>query len=370
MVQAPRSVATERNYGIDLLRMVSMLMVVVLHILGQGGILNGAIGHSGNYESAWLLETAAYGAVNCYALISGYVGIRSKYRYTNIVMLWLQVVFYTVGITAVHAMIAPQEVGMESWVLSVIPVFGRSYWYFTDYFALFFFMPLLNFAVRSLSKRQLGVVLISIMGLFTATSFLPGANFKIDPFQVASGYSLIWLAMLYLVGAYVREYGLWQKLCRPALAAIWLGGSALAWAIKMAMEYAPTSVQENFPSYLFVRYNSPLIFLASLALLLLFSRSNSMPRPIKRWIGWMAPLAFGVYLIHTNGYPWGILKDYFAEYANAPILTMLGIVAVAVIGIYAACTVIEVIRFYLFKALRIKQGLLKLEQRLLGNLWK
>jgi|GEM_PF-7086306 len=28
---------TERNYGIDLFRMVSMLMVAILHILGHGG---------------------------------------------------------------------------------------------------------------------------------------------------------------------------------------------------------------------------------------------------------------------------------------------------------------------------------------------
>lgn len=27
----------KRNYGIDLLRMISMFMVVVLHVLGQGG---------------------------------------------------------------------------------------------------------------------------------------------------------------------------------------------------------------------------------------------------------------------------------------------------------------------------------------------
>ena len=29
----------ERNMGVELLRIVSMLMVVVLHILGQGGVL-------------------------------------------------------------------------------------------------------------------------------------------------------------------------------------------------------------------------------------------------------------------------------------------------------------------------------------------
>ena len=89
----------KRNYGIDFLRCFSMFMVVMLHILGHGGILNNATSGSLNYGVAWLLETMAYCAVNCYALISGFVGTKAKYRYTNIVMLWLQVVFYTIIIT-------------------------------------------------------------------------------------------------------------------------------------------------------------------------------------------------------------------------------------------------------------------------------
>lgn len=36
------SAMEERNYGIDLLRIVSMMMVVLLHVLGQGGILDGS----------------------------------------------------------------------------------------------------------------------------------------------------------------------------------------------------------------------------------------------------------------------------------------------------------------------------------------
>lgn len=34
--------STNRNYGIDLLRLVSMMMVTLLHVPGQGGILNSA----------------------------------------------------------------------------------------------------------------------------------------------------------------------------------------------------------------------------------------------------------------------------------------------------------------------------------------
>ena len=54
---------------------------------------------------------AAYCAVNCYGLISGYVGIYLKYRYTNIVILWLQVVLYSAGCTLVFYLLNPGSVG-------------------------------------------------------------------------------------------------------------------------------------------------------------------------------------------------------------------------------------------------------------------
>ena len=88
------SVKRERNYGIDLLRMVSMILVAVLHVLGQGGVISEAGKHTpfNAYKVAWFLEIAAFCAVNCYAAISGYVGIKSKFKYSNIIYLWLQVI--------------------------------------------------------------------------------------------------------------------------------------------------------------------------------------------------------------------------------------------------------------------------------------
>ena len=65
---------TKPYLGRDRLRMAAMFMVAVLHVLGAGGVLNSATPLSPDYVTAWLLETAAFCAVNCYALLSGYVG--------------------------------------------------------------------------------------------------------------------------------------------------------------------------------------------------------------------------------------------------------------------------------------------------------
>ncbi|MEG1164907.1 MAG: acyltransferase family protein, partial [Oscillospiraceae bacterium] len=69
-----------RNYGLDLLKSVSMLMIVMLHILGVGGILASSAEGSLSNGLAWALEAANICAVNCFGLISGYVLSRGRYR--------------------------------------------------------------------------------------------------------------------------------------------------------------------------------------------------------------------------------------------------------------------------------------------------
>ena len=67
----------EHHYGLDLLRIISMFMIVITHVLGKGGLRSSVagVGESDSYfVVTWVIQVLVYGAVNCYALISGYVG--------------------------------------------------------------------------------------------------------------------------------------------------------------------------------------------------------------------------------------------------------------------------------------------------------
>ena len=57
---------TCRNWGVDLLRILSMFMVVVLHVLGQGGILVAQVPFDYGWVLCWTLESACFCAVNCF----------------------------------------------------------------------------------------------------------------------------------------------------------------------------------------------------------------------------------------------------------------------------------------------------------------
>ncbi len=362
----PLAEGRERNYGIDLLRMVSMILVAVLHVLGQGGVLSaaGRLEDQTNFEVAWFLEIAAYCAVNCYALISGYVGIHAKYKYSNIVMLWLQVFFYTGLITLLFSHFEPDMVGETQIWNAFFPAVKSEYWYFSAYFGMFFFIPLFNSAVHHLSQNQMRAVLIATFLLFSIlpslfrTDLLGTAQSNV--FWISNGYNIMWLSSLYLLGAYLSKYKSFSKIPSLVLLLLYLLSVYVTWILKFHTEHGAVAVH----------YTSPTILLSGMMLVLLFSRLRFRSHSVQTCIRILSPAAFGVYLIHTHPLIWKkyMLRRYVAFSAFEP-WRMVFAVFCAACCIYAVCTVIDLVRHYLFKLLHLKQGLEWLEKRICGNLW-
>lgn len=134
---------TKRNIGIDLLKIVSMLMIVTLHMLGHGGVLDNMPPMSRCYQVAWLIEIACYGAVNCYALASGFLTARCNIR--KLMELWLQVMFYSLLITIVmECTVLHGTISREEWIYSFFPVTSGKNWYVTAYFGMMCLIPMIR----------------------------------------------------------------------------------------------------------------------------------------------------------------------------------------------------------------------------------
>ena len=124
----------ERNFGIDLLRILAMYMVVVLHVLGCGGILETCERFSVNYYVAWFLETSAYCAVDVFAMISGYVMVNTKFNGFKMIPLWLTVFFYSSILTILFKFVPSLSLLHEVTKIELIkgivfPVVSNQYWY-------------------------------------------------------------------------------------------------------------------------------------------------------------------------------------------------------------------------------------------------
>ena len=354
---------TERNYGIDALRMLAMLLVVIAHILGPGGILESVEFMSPQYKAAWLLEIIAYCSVNCYALISGYVGIHSKYRYHNIILLWLRVLFYTAGITLIFAVFVPGSVSLRDWVRAFLPTLSGYYWYFTAYFALFMFLPLLNPAINRLSQKQLGAVVVSLTVTFSFLQTLPGK----DVFGVSS--NAWWLMILYVIGGYIGKYGLFKTCGSGKLFLGYTGMILIMWLSKLVAEAGFIPALSFLGGNYLIYHTSPFMLFAGIFLLLLFERLHT-PRPVNGIIKLFAPAAFSVYVIHGQPQIWNyLLEQNFARFASLSVPLEVMCVLLTAVAVYIVCSLIDLIRENLFKALKIKQHLSRLEDKYLTNLW-
>ena len=83
----------DRNVGIEVLRVVSMFMVVFLHVLNHGIDYPKLKLFSINWFFGWFIEALCYCAVNIYAMISGYVMVNSKTRVARLIILWFTISF-------------------------------------------------------------------------------------------------------------------------------------------------------------------------------------------------------------------------------------------------------------------------------------
>lgn len=353
----------ERNYGIDILRILAMVMVVTLHILGKGDLLynENLELYSIQYKLLWMLETMAYCAVNCYAMISGFVGVKSKHKYTNIIMLWLQVVFYCVLIASIFSYFNISYLSRSELIKYIFPVINSKYWYFTAYFALFFFMPILNNALLKIEKSILQKTLCA---LFLVMSILPLIQ-KEDIFLIHNGYHILWLMYLYLIGGYIALYPPNKiKFFKLTLFVGYIFTILITFFMKSYNDYLTFANREE--SINLLNYTSPTIFFAALFLLLIFANLNI--KYFKKIITLLSSLCFAIYLIHEHE----IIREHFiinkfSHLLNLSPIMMLTNILFIIISICILCMIVEFIRQKIFSILHIKQLFIYLENLITNN---
>lgn len=346
----------ERNYGIDGLRIISMLLVVILHVLGNGGILENAKQFD-KFMIVWLLEIGAYCAVNCYALISGFVGYSNEpkqHKYSKYVTLWIEVVVYGILMTIVCNKLYPEIVTKKDLLKAIFPVCFSQYWYFSSYTVLFFMMPYINKMVRGFSKREL-LKLIGTMFLIFSVYATFIQQLQGDPFVIRAGYSFLWIAFLYIIGAYIKKYDIYINLKKKKLLIVGIVLLILTWVPKIIFGQVINLSGNISWGDLLISYTSPTILGIALVVLLIFA-NISVKNFTKNIIKFLAPSAFGVYIIHTQPLFYNnFLKDRFINVLELNTfiipLAVLGIaIVIFIIGVF-----IDKIRIQLFKLLRMNK---------------
>lgn len=349
----------KRNPGIDLLRMVCMLGVVIQHLLGHGWMI--PLLHVGTwkYDLAVALRSLSIVSISGFALITGYIGVKGRFKYGSLVLQWTKVFLYSVALTVLCSVFAPGTVSGKEWRSALFPTLSRQYWYFTAYVGCMMLAPMIRMAMRRMSMKQATVCLIPAILVFSPLNNLMG----IDAFDAHAGQGVLWLAVLYVIGAYLGRFQPHAHVPKAALWALAAASAVLLVGVQPAAQRLGIDCLNVGP-----QNNSLTTLLAAICMLMAFSRLEI--RRGEKLIGALGAASFGVYLIHDHPQ---IRKHTISKYAYQlteldPVQMIMGTVLTAVL-IYLICALIDTFRQKIYDALRIRQRLDALESRLIGDLW-
>ena len=277
-----------RESNFELLRVVSMVMVLLVHIDGASLGLPQANGDIGAVTARewWQLavESAAIIGVNCFTMISGYFGIRLRWR--SVASFLFECIFYAVGIYSLCFAMWPGRLSWTGWLESWLVLSHTDLWYVPAYFGLMLLSPLLNAGAESMSRRAFATVLAAFSAFTVWCGWWWGARFN------PTGYTLLQLVWVYLIARYARMYISMEYLRerRRFIVAAYLLSVAAVLITSLYME----------PIKAFA-YNSPAVMCATVSLFFL----TATMRFRSRSINFLARSAFAVYLIHKAPLIWG-----------------------------------------------------------------
>ena len=343
----------QRNVGIDILRIVSMFFIVIIHILLQGGTISAYLNEGtqvGYYFFNTLFFLACCG-VNCFALVSGYVGWQNTFKLEKILKLWANVVFWSVGVSLVLFIYNKEFFSVKEAISMFLPLIRGRYWFFNAYFVVFMFSPLLNHLVRTLPKRTFQYFLLAVGFVFCVIPFLALGN---DVLRIQAGYEFPWLMVMYLVGGYFSKYLVIIKKPYKCIFAF-LGFALLNLIYKYLIELV-TSKLLGTPSYgdIFLSYTSPVMVGEAICLLLCFSNLKVENKKLIKIVSFITPAIFSVYIIHVHPLVfWNILKDAFTGLTEYNLFVSFTLIIAAALAIFIGCIALDYIRIILFNILKI-----------------
>lgn len=339
----------KRQTNFELLRIVAMGMIIVLHYLDRGGILV-SYGEDASVlnHAAWLIEAFCMVSVNCYVLISGFFLVESEWKPGRVMSLAAQVLFYSLLIPTMMlclGMISVSELSLYDWLTFIFPFQNEHYWFATHYLILYLFAPILAAGIQKLDKKTLQIVIVMLLLFFSIAKTVIPFNLVMD----ADGYHYGWFLCLFLVGAYIRRYGIPKLEKGKDGAVLYAGMSIMIWAVSAicgVMERR-TGALSHYAAMPYT-YNYFFVFVGSLGMFYLFKNLNLKDGKAADWIRKLAPYTFGIYLIHSHILVGGRWMYWLGVEKVRGTWLFIPHMIGCVLVVYLTGTVIDFLRAYIF----------------------
>lgn len=348
---------TERNCGLDLYRLLAMLMITVLHV----NFFYLSLPHDARptvYYAGWFIETICYCGVNCFALLTGYLSRPKQEGYDK---KWFLKFFDFYGKTLIYCILVyALMLGILtqlnfSWQMLLRFFSVRCLWYWGAYLGLLLFMPLLSGIISRFSVRE--QILFFVVTFFVFSFLYP---FKCSsPFYgFSNGYSAIWLMVCFCWGQVLQTLAprILQWKHHTALLII---GAVIGAVFPFLFFYgysipaiARAASRFSLHKNSFIDYLSPFCVLEAVCLLLLFSKIRIENPKVQKVIAFLSVYSFGIYLFQCHPVIWNefIVQKTQVLRSGSQIVwrfaaVTLGLFAAGVISYFLVSKFYQLIRF-------------------------
>ena len=188
----------KRHSGFETMRILSMVMIVLMHGIGHGGLGSAVPQGSAAFWIYWLLFILARGSTNCFVMLSGYYLSERKgpVHVGRLFHIGAQVWFYSMLTFCVAVRAGAVPLSAISLLRALLPLTSNGYWFASAYFLMYLSVPVLNAVVQSLDRRQYKTLLLVALLLQSVWGTL--FYWATDVTFVNNGYSFIWFYILYL----------------------------------------------------------------------------------------------------------------------------------------------------------------------------
>lgn len=327
-----------RNTSIELLRIISMIMIMFHHFAYHGNF-------EWNYNEItiphlwynFILMGGKVG-VNIFVLISGFFLIENTERLfqpKKLLKFWGQVVFYSITTYFLSIVLQINNFDIKQIIKICFPITYPGWWFASTYFMLYLIHPFLNKLLHDLNKN---VYQYLILLLVLCWSIIPTLTT-----QLFESNSLLWFITLYVIAGYAKIYGFNERLKSKHYFFLFLIVLVCSYLISVSFLVLGTKRNELAVHAIdfFGMERFPILLMA----LFLFMTFAKLKIKYNKWINVIASATFGVYLIHDSSYIryyiwWNIFK--INQYQESLFLIPYSILVVFII--YVLCTGIEMVR--------------------------
>ena len=278
-----------RESNLELLRILSMLLIVLHHYVLNSGISN-IQGIQTNKLILQILSIGGKVGVNIFVLITGYFMIKSNFKIKKLVMLTCEVLTYSIFILILTYIFKTEYVTFEIIIKSILPIIFSLYWFAQAYVILYILSPFINEFINKSEKKSIEKLLIILFIIQTIIPTITTSSF---------GFSeLTWFINLYIIGAYIRLYT--NKILESkkiGILSILLGLSILIISI-IFFDVIGTKVDIIAGNELYMTGMNRIPSLIIAVFIFIFFKNVKIKHNLL--INNIASSTFGIYLIHEN----------------------------------------------------------------------